>query len=179
MIERDFHKKLKKHYEKQGIMAYKPPDTWAEMSGKCKHCGSGLVCDRCGRGAGDDPNQRFTPYKPADIALVSQWIEVKTVKARTEKGMNFRINKLNAVQTRTMEKYDGLVGVGFVQVCKPEKDKSVGLYLIRWAKISGKEVWTRAELRDLAETIVEDVLEVVPVKVEKVTDPVFEYLGEE
>jgi len=189
MKERVITQRLQAWLKKRGWIVYKPPDTYGADT-VCPTCvregrDGTLYCRTCAKEIEKDMTSRFTPYKPADLAVLQSpiswggWIEVKQSKARTEKGMTFRPKYVKPHQAKAMAQTDGFLALAFVQERKPEKEQVIGVYLVRWAKIMESEVVTRAEIRELAEITVKDSPEVVPVVVRKEKDPAFAFMDQE
>lgn len=173
---------MKAWLERREWIVYKPPDTYgAPMN--CPTCHSDLYCRACAKEVkSDEGATRFTPYKPADLAVLRSpigwggWIEVKKVEARTESGMNYRPKYVKPHQAKAMSKTDGFLAVAFIQNLQPGKQKVVGTYLVRWSLIANEEAVTRSQFRELAEVTVFDSPEVVPEKVKKPENLLDSYL---
>ena len=176
MKEIEITNKIKNYYKRGGHEVYKPPDTYGEPI-ECPECREKLYCRMCAKEIDRDQNTQYTPFKPADLCIVSPggWIEVKRVKNRTERGMVFHMRHVKSHQRKTLERSGGLLGLGFIQNRKPLPDRLVGIYLIRWDKVSGEEKITRQKCREEAEKIVmEKELDLSKPEVKE--DPVFAFM---
>ena len=179
--EREITQRLVKRLRKDGWIVYKVPDTYGDDK-NCPQCGGMTYCRNCAAFVTGDRSSRFTPYKPADIAVLRTpgnlpgfWLEVKRVTARTEKGMVFRPKYVKPHQVKALTESEGRIALGFVQICKPEKNKLIGLYVIRWSAVKDLEEVSREQISRASGYVMVDK-EVIPVKVKKEEDPVFPFL---
>lgn len=95
--------------------------------------------------------KRFIPFKGTDLVWATDCLEVKVVKAKTEKGLVFHVEQLNEKQRDHLIQHDGLVAVGFIMVGE-KTDRHISTVIFRYGLLSALKAtsWTRFDLEGLA-----------------------------
>jgi len=99
--------------------------------------------------AGD--GKRFLPFKGTDLVWATDCMEVKIVKAMTERGMTFHVEQLSEKQRDHLIQHDGLVAVGFI-LKGGKTDRRVSIVIFRYGLVAARKVtsWPRFDLEGLA-----------------------------
>ncbi len=190
MTEREVTQTLKNWMKRKGWQVYRAPDSYNRQI-ECPHCVSEgregmLYCKECAAYVPKDIGGAFTPFKPADLAVLNDgsgrpgyWVEVKLARAKTEKGMVYRPKYVEKNQVAAMTESDGYLAVGFIQQRDGENDALIGIYMVRWSAVRKMEVVTREWLKGADGVIVardKELKVVVPKK--KQGQDVLDLLGE-
>jgi len=73
---------------------------------------------------------------PIDLYWTTDCLEMKVVKARTRKGLTFKADTaFGNLQRVEMEKYNALLGVGFILSDNEKNDRLIAIYVIRFWKL--------------------------------------------
>lgn len=96
---------------------------------------------------------------PIDVYWVTDSLELKVVKAKTEKGLNFKMKNVDGKQLEEIRKYNALFAVAFILDGGEENDKLISVPIMRFYKLErdGRAQYSMDEFEKLAAYTVKGV----------------------